>query len=189
MLTLDQSARTDALKDLRTVEARIAELAEREIAAKDRLARMEIRAPIDGLVHELSAFTVGGVVTAAEPVMLIVPEGQPLSIEIRVAPSDINQVYVGQPARLRFSSFNQRTTPEINGTVTYVSADISHDPKGKPDYFTANVSLSEALLAVDGKPILPGMPVEAHVTTDKRTALSYLLKPVTDQVAKTFRER
>ena len=191
ILTLGQQARTDAQKDLRQVEGRIAELVERQVAAQDRLTRVDIRAPIDGVVHELSAFTVGGVITPAEPIMLIVPEGQALSVELRVAPTDIDQVYIDQTARLRFTSFNQRLTPEIEGVVSLVSADISRDSKGRgSDYYTATIRLSDdATFAVGGRPVMPGMPVEAHLTTQKRTALSYLTKPIVDQFAKTFRER
>lgn len=189
ILTIGQQARTEAQKDLRQTEGRIAELEERQIAAQDRLTRIEIRAPIDGVVHELGVFTVGGVITPAEPIMLLVPEGQTLSVELKVAPNDIDQVHIDQTARLRFTAFNQRTTPEVEGQVTFVSADISHDPKGRGDFYTANVKLADAKeMTIGGKTVLPGMPVEAHLTTGNRTALSYFTKPIVDQFAKTFRE-
>ena len=122
--------------------------------------------------------------------MLIVPEGQALSVELRVAPTDIDQVYIDQTARLRFTSFNQRSTPEIEGVVSLVSADISRDSKGRGDYYTATIRLpDDATFTVGGRVVMPGMPVEAHLTTQKRTALSYLTKPIVDQFAKTFRER
>lgn len=189
ILNLDQSAKTDAQKELRTVEARIAELTEREIAATDRLSRMDMRAPANGIVHQLQVNTIGGVITSAEPVLLIVPEGHSPSIEIRVSPGDIDQVHVGQEVRLRFSSFNQRTTPEVMGHVSYVSADIVPDPKQRADYYTALVQLEDpTMTSIGDKAILPGMPVDAFVVTTKRTAWSYFTKPITDQFQRALTE-
>lgn len=190
VLTLRQSARTEAQKELRTVEARIDELAEREVAGLDKLSRMEIRAPQAGVVHELTAHTVGGVVTPAEQIMLIVPEEEKLAVEFKVSPTDIDQVRVGQEARLRFTAFNQRTTPEMLGVVTFVSADISRDPKERQEAFIARAVVDNRHSAPAGsKPILPGMPVEVFLTTEKRSALSYMLKPITDQFERAFKER
>ena len=116
---------TDASKELREIEARIGELLERRIAAEDLLKRIHLRAPQSGMVHDLSVHTVGGVIGPGETVMLIVPNQDVLSVEVRIATSDIDQVHVGQEATLRFPAFNQRTTPEINGTVTRVGADLT----------------------------------------------------------------
>jgi len=122
--------------------------------------------------------------------MSIVPEKEVLSVELKIAPGDIDRVGLGQEARLRFTSFNQRTTPELTGSVSYLSADVSHDPKGRQDYYTARVTFDEdGPPNVGGKAILPGMPVEAFLTTEKRTALSFLMKPLEDQFSRTFRER
>jgi HlyD family secretion protein len=190
ILTIDQTARTDAQRELRTVEPRIAELRERRISTEDKLNHLEIKSPASGIVHEMTAHTVGGVVTPAEPIMSIVPEKEVLSVELKVSPGDVDRVGIGQETRLRFTSFNQRTTPELTGSVSYLSADVSHDPKGRQDYYTARVTFDEAgPPTVGGKPIVPGMPVEAFLTTDKRTALSFLMKPIEDQFSRTFRER
>jgi HlyD family type I secretion membrane fusion protein len=190
ILTIDQSARTDAQRELRTVEPRIAELKERRISTEDKLNHLEIKAPSNGIVHEMTAHTIGGVVTPAEPIMSIVPEKEVLSVELKIAPGDIDRVSVGQEARLKFTSFNQRTTPELTGSVSYLSADVSHDPKGRQDYYTARVTFEAANLpSVAGKSVVPGTPVEAFLTTDKRTALSFLMKPVEDQFSRAFRER
>ena len=190
ILTIDQSARTDAQRELRSIEPRIAELKERLVATEDKLAHLDIRAPESGIVHELTAHTIGGVVTPAEPIMAIVPEKEALSVELRVLPTDIDKVHIDQEVRLRFTSFNQRTTPELSGKIVYVSADVSHDLKGKQDYYAVRASFNEQLNnALAGKAIVPGMPVEAFVTTEKRTALSFLIKPLVDQFARTFREQ
>lgn len=190
ILNIDLSLKTESQRELRTLEARIAELSEREIAAKDRLTRTHIKSPRDGIVYELSIHTLGGIVTPAEPIMLIVPEGEALSIELRLPPISIDQVYLGQDVRLRFTSFNQRTTPELMGRIAYVSPDVSQDTTARQDYYSARVELvSNHNWKIDGRPILPGMPVEAYITTDKRTALSYLAKPLVDQFSRAFRER
>lgn len=189
VLGIDQTAAADAQREVRDADARLAELREREIAQRDRLGRMEIRSPQAGVVHELAIHTIGGVVTPAEPVMTIVPDSNALNIEVRISPAEIDQVHVGQPVRLRFTSFNQRTTPEKRGSISYVSADISQDPKTRAEFYVATAALDDAgSFTVGDQRILPGMPVEAFITTSKRTAISYLLKPLTDQVLRTFRE-
>lgn len=189
IINLDQTARTEAQREVRNTEARIAELRERDVAQRDRLAHMHVRAPQAGVVHELQVHTVGGVITPAEPIMMIVPDTKALTIEIRVSPAEIDQVHVGQPVRLRFTAFNQRTTPEKQGRISYVSADVTHDAKARVDYYAANVKLEgDDTFFVSGQPILPGMPVEAFITTGKRTALSYFLKPLTDHMSRALRE-
>lgn len=189
ILAVDQTAISEAQRELRNADARIAELRERSIAQRDRLGRMEVRSPQVGIVHELSVHTVGGVVTPAEPIMMIVPEGKALDIEVRIQPAEIDQVHVGQPVRLRFTSFNQRTTPEKKATIRYVSADVSNDPKSRMEYYIATVALDDGEdFKVGEQQIMPGMPVEAFITTPTRTALSYFIKPFTDQVARAFRE-
>lgn len=189
LLTIDQNARTEAQRELRTVEARISELLERRAAAIDRLARVELKAPRSGIVHELAVHTVGGVLSSAEPAMLIVPEDEQLTIEARIAPHDRDQVAIGQKARLRFSAFNQRTTPEFMGSIVLVAADITKDPKTGQAYYSARVELVAADKSkVGALKIVPGMPVEAFISTGERTALSYLMKPLTDQFARAFKE-
>lgn len=190
ILTLLQSARTEAQREIRTVDTRIDELVERRVAARDRLEHMEIKAPQSGVVHELNVHTVGGVISPAEQIMLIVPASETLAIEFKVPPAQIDQVHLGQQARLRFTSFNQRTTPEVEGSVSYVSADISRDQKDRQDYYLARAVVDSVDPSLSlGKKIVPGMPVEVYVTTDKRTALSYFVKPVMDQFSRAFRER
>lgn len=189
ILSIQQSARSEAQKQLREIEARMTELKEREIAAKDQLARVDLRAPLAGTVHELAVHTIGGVITPAEPVMLLVPEGDDLSIEARIAPSDIDQVIAGQSARLRFSAFSQQNTPELSARVQKVSADVSQDPETGQRYYVGRLAITDDIAGKLGdQKIIPGMPVEVFITTGERTALSYLTKPFVDQLARTFRE-
>ena len=122
--------------------------------------------------------------------MMIVPNGDDLTIEVRVSPHDIEGVRPNQPARLRFTAFNQRTTPEVDGKVLTVSPDVTIDPRTGGSYYTARLALAPGALAALGDPrLLPGMPVEAYIETPLRTVLSYLTRPLSDQVRRAFRER
>lgn len=189
ILAVDETARAQAQRELRTVEARLSELAEREVATSDKLNRIDLRAPQAGVVHELAVHTVGGVITAAEQVMLIVPEDDNLTIQARISPADIDQVVVGRPANLRLSAFNQQTTPEFAGHVTQVAADITVDAKTGQQYYVVRLEMDDKKRrSVDGLKIVPGMPVEVFMATGARTALSYLAKPISDQMNRAFRE-
>ena len=189
ILGVDENARVAAQRDLRNAEARVAELTEREVAAKDKFNRIDIRAPQTGVVHELSVHTVGGVVTGAEQLMLIVPEEDSLTIQTRVAPTDIDQVTIGRQATLKLTAFNQKETPELKGHVVQVSADVTTDPKTGQSYYVARVEMDEkSRKTVGDLKLIPGMPVEVFMATGERTALSYLAKPFTDQVDRAFRE-
>jgi HlyD family secretion protein len=190
IINIDQNRFSDAQKELREVEGRIAELQERKIAAEDQLRRVYLRSPIDGIVSELSVHTVGGVVNPAEQLMLVVPSGDTLSVEVRIPSSDIDQLTIGRHGILRFPAFNQRTTPEVKGVVTSLSPDAVRDKETAQFYYTARITPDDGDLArlADHK-LLPGMPVEAFIETSRRTALSFLTKPLTDQFERAFRER
>jgi HlyD family secretion protein len=154
------------------------------------LRRVEIRAPQSGIVHELGIHTVGGVVSPGKQIMLIVPEGENLVIEARIDPRDIDQVHVGQDAFIRFPAFNQRTTPEFRGTVIHLAADLTKEPQTGQAYFVARIGLSETELASHPQfRLQPGMSAEIYSRTTERTALSYLVKPLADQIMRAFRER
>ena len=190
IIQIDQDLRSEVAKELREVQAKIAELVERKVAAEDQLKRIDIRAPQDGMVHQLAVHTIGGVITPGEAVMLIVPEADALTVEAKLAPQDIDQVGVGQAAMLRFSAFNQRTTPELKGEVTRVSADLTTDQRTGARYYTVRISIPEDEVArLGGLKLLPGMPVESFIQTGERTVLSYLTKPLTDHIARAFRGR
>lgn len=190
ILAIDETARTDAQRELSTVDARLQELNERSSAIEDRLARTEIRAPIAGTVHELNIHTIGGVITPAEVLVTIVPLNAHLKVEVRLSPMTVEQVSLGSAARLRFSSFNQRTTPELEGVVTFISPATTGDPATGENYFQGYVEFSADELAKLGESaLLPGMPVEVFVRTDERTVASYLVRPIVDQFNRAFRER
>jgi HlyD family secretion protein len=190
IVRLDQEMKTEVVKELRETQTKIAEFSERKIAAEDLLRRVEIRAPQSGVVHQLTVFTVGGVVNPGEPIMLIVPQGDRLLVETQISPRDIDQVRVGLAARLRFSAFDQQTTPQIEGKVLSVSPDLTRDPNTGEAYFTARIAISDGEIAKLGDSKLqPGIPVEVQITTRERTAMSYLVKPLADQINRAFRER
>jgi HlyD family secretion protein len=142
------------------------------------------------VVHQLSVHTVGGVIAQGEQIMLIVPQSDELDVEIKIQPQDIDQLRIGQPAVLRFSAFNQRTTPELSGVVSRVSADVSEDQKTGARYYTARITVPEGEVArLEGLKLVPGMPVESFVQTSPRTVMSYVLKPLNDQFTRAFREK
>ena len=189
IIQIDQDLRSEVAKELREVQAKIAELVERKVAAEDQLKRIDIRAPQDGLVHQLVVHTVGGVITPGEAMMLIVPEADNLTVEAKLNPQDIDQVQPGQKAVLRFSTFNQRTTPELNGTVTRISADVTQDKQTGLTFYTIRVALPREEVARLGNiRLVAGMQAEVFVQTQDRTPLEYFLKPLHDQIARAFRE-
>jgi len=190
ILQIEQDLGSEVAKELRDIQTKSAELTERKVAAEDQLRRIEIRSPVDGVVHQLAIHTVGGVVAQGELLMVIVPESDNLVIEVKVSPHDIDQVRLNLPALLRFSTLSQRTTPELNGHVTYVSADSVTEQRTGGTYYVARISLSAAELARLGSvKLVPGLPVEAYVQTEDRTILSYLAKPLSDQIHRAFREK
>jgi HlyD family secretion protein len=190
VLQIDQDIASDVAKELREVDGKIGEFIERKVAAEDQLKRIDIRAPQDGTVFQLAVHTVGGVITAGDPIMLIVPEADNLSVEVKVNPQDIDQLQLNQKAILRFTAFNVRTTPEIEGTVTRISADTSTDQRTGQSYYTVRIAMAaDQVERLGDVKLLPGMPVEAFVQTGDRTMWSYLMKPLHDQFVRAFREK
>lgn len=186
---IDQDLKTEVGRELREVQGQIGEFIERKIAAEDQLKRIEILAPQAGRVHELTVHTVGGVISPADVIMSIVPDRDNLALEARILPQDIDQVSVGQMAVIRMSAFNQRTTPELNGTVVRVAADLTEDTRTGFSYYLVRLAVPrEELARLDGLLLVPGMPAEAFIQTGQRTALSYLAKPLADQIERAFRE-
>ena len=190
ILQIDQDLRTEVGKDLAEIRGKLAESVEKKVAAEDQLKRIDIRAPQGGVVHQMAVHTVGGVITPnGEPLMLIVPKADALTVEAKITPQDIDQVRVGQNAVLRFSAFNQRTTPELTGAVSLVSADITKDEKTGNSFYTVRIGLTAAEIArLNGLRLVPGMPVESFIQTGERTVMSYLTKPLADQLTKAWRE-
>ena len=191
IIQVDKDMVSDVSKDLRETNDKIGEFVERKVTAEDQLRRVDIRAPQDGMVLQNNVHTVGGVITAGDAMMMIVPQADDLSVEAKVDPKDIDKLQIGQKTLMRFSAFNQRTTPELTGAVTRVSADVTTDQRTGQSYYTIRVSLppSEVARLGDNNKLIPGMPVEAFVQTGDRTMLSYLIKPLHDQLMRSFRER
>ena len=190
IIQIDQDLRTEVGKDLIETRSKISELAERKTAAVDQLYRIDIRAPQSGRVHQLTVHTVGGVISPGEQIMLIVPDADALAVEVKIAPRDIDQVYVGQAASMRFAAFDQKTTPEIEGEVSLVSADLVQEQRTGMSYYTARVLLNpEEVARLGSAKLLPGMPVDVFIKPPGRTALSYLIKPLRDQAERAFKER
>jgi HlyD family secretion protein len=190
LVKLDQDFRADVMKDLREAQDKEAELIERVVAAKDQVTHIDLRAPATGIVHQLSVHTIGGVVTPAEVMMVIVPESDELQIDARLPANEIDQIHKGQTTLVRFSAFNQRTTPELSGIVSHVSADITRDPQSNASYYTVRISLPGSEFARLGeRQLIAGMPAEIFIQTGSRTMMSYLFKPINDQLSRMFRER
>ena len=190
IIQIDQDLSSEVAKEMREIDAKIGEFVERKLQAEDQLQRVDIRAPQDGTVFQLTVHTVGGVVAAGEAIMLIVPEADNLAVEARVNPQDIEQVLLDQKTLLRFSAFNLATTPEINGQVSKISADVTSDQRTGQSFYTIRISIPpDELSRLGNSKLVPGMPVECFIQTGKRTAISYLLKPLRDQLKRTFRER
>lgn len=189
IIEIDDTMRTESQKELRDLEARIGELSERQIAAKDMLKRVDIRSPQTGIVHELAVHTVGGVISPGETVMGIVPVEDQKAIEVRLAPTDIDQVTVGQSAILRFPAFSQHTTPELKGAVSRVAPDLTHEKETGLAYYLARIRINDDdLTKFKTMQLVAGMPVESFIQTGERSALSYLVKPFSDQIERVFRE-
>jgi HlyD family secretion protein len=187
---IDKDLVSEVSKDLRETNDKIGEFVERKVTAEDQLRRIDIRAPQDGMVLQSTVHTVGGVITAGDAIMLIVPQTDSLSVEARVNPQDIDKLQIGQKTLLRLSAFNQRTTPELNGQVSRVSPDVTTDQRTGQSYYTIRISMpaSEVARLGDVK-LIPGMPAEAFVQTGERTMISYLAKPLSDQLMRAFREK
>lgn len=190
IIQIDQKLRSEVGAQLADLRTRLSELEERKTAAQDQLDRLAIRAPQSGIVHELAVHTIGGVVQAAESLMLIVPTATVLAVDAKVAPREIDRLHAGQKVSLRFSTFNQRMTPVIDGHLVRVSADVMEDQRTGISYYTARIDIpTDQLGRLGTVKLLPGMPVETFIATEERTVASYLLKPLTDQVMHVFRQQ
>jgi HlyD family secretion protein len=189
IIQIDRDLSSEVAKETREIDGKIGEFIERKVTAEDQLKRVDIRAPQDGMVFQSSVHTVGGVITAGDVIMLIVPDADQLSVESKVAPQDIDQIQIGQDALLRFSALNQRTTPEIFGKVTRIAADATTDQRTGQTFYTIRIGMPPSEIVKLGEVrLLPGMPVEAFVQTGERTMISYLTKPLRDQLMRMFRE-
>ncbi|MCB1742689.1 MAG: HlyD family efflux transporter periplasmic adaptor subunit, partial [Gammaproteobacteria bacterium] len=176
-------------RDIEQTQNQLEEVAASLEAARDRLSRLVITAPDTGRVHELAIKNVNAVVTPGETILQIVPVDAGSVISARVRLIDIDQVHLGQSVRIRFETFDMRTTPEIAGHVMRISADRSVDQQTGESFFSVLVDLPDAELArLEGRVVIPGLPATAMFTTGERTLLDYLTKPLREQLFAAFRE-
>ena len=190
ILQIDEDLRTEVGKELAEIRGKRSELVERRVAQEDQLRRVDLLAPQDGTVFQRSIHTVGGVIQAGEVLMLVVPEADELIIEAKVAPHDVDQIHIGQPAVVQFGSFNRRTTPELNGEVVGIGADITQDDRKNESYYAVRIRISDKEMArLEGLHPMAGMPVEVFIKTSPRTVISYLTKPLREQFDRAFRGR
>lgn len=190
ILTIDQSAVADAGRELGETTSSIAELLQRRLAAAEQLNRTEIKAPIDGIVHQLAIHTVGGVVAPGEVLMTIVPSSGTLTAETRIGPGDIESVEAGQQATIRLPGLNHATTPELHAIVRVVGADLTTDPVTRVAFYPVTLDLAPGEAEkLNGTVLVPGMPVEAFITGEPRTFLDYLTQPFRDRLPHALREQ
>jgi len=190
VLQVDEDLRTEVGKELAEIRGKRAELTERRVAAEDQLKRIDLLAPQDGKIFQQAVHTIGGVIQAGEVLMLVVPDADELIIEAKVAPQDVDQIHAGQPAVVQFAAFNRRTTPELNGEVVGIGADITQDDKRNEAYYAVRIRISDKEMArLEGLQPMAGMPVEVFIKTSPRTVVSYLTKPLREQVDRAFRGR
>ncbi|MEM6637526.1 MAG: HlyD family type I secretion periplasmic adaptor subunit [Pseudomonadota bacterium] len=186
---LESDLREQAITQLRDLEFRELELRERRLSTLETLSRLDVRAPVSGVVYDRRINALRSVVRPADVMMFIVPRGEALVIASRIEPIHIDQITVGQRAMLRFPAFNQRTTPELEGLVTKVSPDAFVDETTGASYYTAELlPADDQIDKLEGLELLPGMPVEAFILTGERTPLSFLVKPMADYFERAFRE-
>ncbi|MER8568560.1 HlyD family type I secretion periplasmic adaptor subunit [Mesorhizobium sp. M0924] len=189
ILQLDEQRRSDVTSELRETEAKQTELSERKVVAQDELAKTTIRAPQSGTVQESSIHTIGGVIAAGEVLMMIVPDTGNLVVDALIAPSRIDDVRPGQRVSIRFPAFDAGTTPACQGSVKRISADLIKDQQRQLSYFSARINVEDkSTCLTDAKVLKPGMPAEVHISTDEHSVWSYLLKPLTDQMSRAFRQ-
>jgi HlyD family secretion protein len=188
---LDTDFHSKALSDLQTENQSLAELMQKKIAAEQKLARLEIRAPITGTIHDSGVHTVGGVISPGETLMMIVPTDTPLLIDTRISPLDVDKLHVGQPAMVQMSGLDPRAVPQLKGHVTAISPDLTTDELTHAQYYSAKVEIaSDELdkLPKDAR-LVPGMPSEVFVETGDRTVWSYLVHPLVELFNHAFREQ
>ncbi|RAX40855.1 HlyD family type I secretion periplasmic adaptor subunit [Rhizobium tropici] len=189
ILQIDADRSSEVSEQLRQAESDSGQFSERLVAAEDDLKRIDIKAPQAGIVDQLSIHAAGAVISPAEAILQIVPDKDALVAELKLAPQDIDQITVGQAVSLRFPAFNQRITPELNGHVDTISADLTTDQRSGQSYYVVRVKVAKQEWDRLGQLTpLPGMPVEAFLQTGERSVLAYLTKPMTDQIRRAFRE-
>lgn len=189
VLQLQTRRREDAVTQLRDVQAKSYDLAEQQLALSETMSRLDIRAAVAGIIYGSRVFAVQSVVQRAEAIMYIIPQHSPLVVAARVDATHIDDIHLDQPVSLRFTSFDQRETPPVDGHITQISADVVTDDVTRQNYYAVRIEPDAASLAALGaRELVPGMPVEAFITTGNRSPMSYLLHPLLTYFDKAFRE-
>jgi HlyD family type I secretion membrane fusion protein len=190
IINVKSQALEDVLKDLRDVQGRRFDLADRVQAARDVLRRTTLIAPVDGRVDDLQVHAKGAVIKAGEPVLEIIPAHDQLEIEARLRPQDADEVHVGMTAKVDLSAYKARRLPMLTGTVTYVSPDTLEDQHTGQSYFLVHVMVDRSILKdYPAARFIPGMPVQAEIQTGAHTALNYFLEPIRDVMHNGMREQ
>jgi HlyD family secretion protein len=189
IIQIDEQMRAEAMQELRDIQGKVAEYTERKVAAEDQLKRIDIRAPSDGYVHQLNVHTIGGVISPAEPVMNIVPVNDKLELEARVLPNEIDQVKIGQKSTVKVHASNARNMPDLHGSVSRISADVSKDQQTGATFYTIRIELpQDELKKLGNLHLIAGMQAEVFVEVNERTPFEYFFKPMQEQIARAFRE-
>lgn len=181
----------NAARQLTDSTAKIFDLEERLRPSEDALARQQITAPISGTVVDLKVFTIGGIIAPREPLLDIVPDDNPMIVEAQIPLESIDNVHVGQEADVRLSAYTRRSTPLVYGRLIYVSADRLSERSGSGEnfFYLARIEIDRKALEEAGDlHMFPGMPAEVYIRTDSRTALDYLLTPITNSMRRSMRE-
>jgi HlyD family secretion protein len=188
MISTTNQRREDISKDLQDTQSSAADLAERIRGAEDMLTRRLVTAPDDGTVTDIKFFTAGSSIGAGQPVLDIVPQDDHMLVEANVRPEDIEHVHAGQKVNIRLTAYKQHKVPVLTGRLLYVSADRQQDPKGEP-FFLARAEIdADALAAVRGITLAPGMPAEVLILNGSRRAIDYFISPITESLHRSLRE-
>jgi HlyD family secretion protein len=181
---------SEVLRELRATLDTVGQLEQQRIAAEDKLLRVDITSPIDGVVNGLTVHTIGGVIEAGKPILNVVPQGERLIVAVKVQPNMIDQVRVGQRAVIKLKNFDRRTAPDLYGEVTFVSADREIDPRTQEEFYRATAEIGDdSMRKLEGVRLIAGMPADVFIQTTERTVLQYLVRPLSDQISHTFKER
>lgn len=189
ILQLDENRRGENAKELAETEANITEMEARRVDVREQFGRLDIRSPVSGRIFELQLHTVGGIVQPGETLMLVAPRGDGLIVEAKISPRNIDQVTLGQKAQLHFTAFDRTTTPTVKGEVVSVSPDVLTDQRtGQPFYAVRIRPEAESLEGLGSLKLYPEMPADVLMPAAERRVISYLVKPLTDQLNHVFRE-
>jgi HlyD family secretion protein len=188
MASTRNQRRQDISKDLQDAQASAADLNEKIHGAQDTLTKKILEAPVAGTVTDIKSFTPGSAIGAGNPILDIVPQGDSMLVEANVRPDDIEHVHPGQRVNIRLTSYKQHKVPVLTGRLTYVSADRQQDPKGDPFFLVRAEIDRDALAAIKGVALYPGMPTEVLIIGGERTAIDYFLSPITDSLRRSLHE-